>query len=346
MFVDELGTESVKISVIIPVFRVSPYIERCVASVAQQRFTDVECLLVDDASDDDSMERAATWLRGYTGPIQFRTLLHDRNLGLSAARNTGIRAAQGDYVFFLDGDDALPIDSLERLVHVATRFPDVDLLQGGSEIIGSIGENKRYMLRESLPDFSNDTEWIGKTLLERKLIPVTSWNKLILRTWLIDNELYFKEGILHEDEHWTYMAASFVHSMAFCKHSTYSHFVNEGSIMRSQADKSIQSWMVILEDFISNQQDSFFCTRRKVILEVGFCNLVRIIKKGSKDRRREHVDLLRQVMEPFASEIRRKGTWLERWLLKWFYFPLPIMSLSCAKHIKGIYFRLLNTLSY
>lgn len=333
-----------KVSVIIPVFRVSAYIERCIASVAHQTFTDVECLMIDDASDDDSIERAATWLRDHTGPIHFRTILHDRNVGLSAARNTGILAAQGDYLFFLDGDDALPIDSLERLMQVATRFPDVDMVQGGSEIIGSTDNNQRYLLRQRLPDFSSDEAWIGKSLLERKLIPVTSWNKLIRRTWLMDNNLLFKEGLLHEDEHWTYMAAAFVHSMAFCKETTYSHFVNEGSIMRSQADKSIQSWMVILEECVLNQHDSLLLSRRKFILEVAYCNLVRIVKKGSKHQRNDNIDVLKRVMGPFALDVRRKGSWLECWLLKWFELPLPFLNITCAKHVKGLFFRLLDTL--
>lgn len=333
-----------KISVIIPVFRVSAFIERCMASVAQQTFTDVECLLVDDASDDDSMDRVAAWLKQYSGTIHFRILYHDKNLGLSAARNTGILAAQGEYLFFLDGDDVLPADSLEHLAHVLSRFPDVDIVQGSAEIIGLDTNPLRYRLHAGLPEITREQDWIGKSVLERRLIPVTSWNKLINRTWLKNNNLLFKEGIIHEDEHWTYMAAAFVRSMAFCKEITYSHFVHDGSIMHSQADKSIQSWMVILEVFVSYQHDSLRRTRRLVTLETGFCNLVRIVKKGKKETRSEQIRILRQAMMPLFVDIRSNGLWLERWLSGWFYLPLPLMYLACANHIKGIYFRLLDTL--
>ncbi len=333
------------VSVIIPIYRVSAYIERCVASVANQTFTDVECLLVDDDSDDDSMEQVETWLKKYSGPIHFRTLFHDRNQGLSAARNTGILASEGEYLFFLDGDDVLPPDSLEQLVGVLNRFSSVDIIQGSTEIVGVDNTPLRYRLQDSLPDYSKDMDWIGKSLLERRLIPVTSWNKLISRTWLMSNNLLFKEGIVHEDEHWTYMAAAFVRSIAFCKKITYSHFVTEGSIMRSQVDKSIRSWMVILGTFVSYKHDSLYPTRRKVQLEVGFCNLVRIVKKGSKEKRRNHVSELRQVMAPLFADIRSNGPWLQRCLMGWFYLPLPLMSLSCADHIKGLYFRLLDTSS-
>lgn len=333
------------VSVIIPVYRVSAYIERCVASVAHQTFTDVECLLVDDASDDDSMERVTVWLKQYTGPIHFRTLFHDRNLGLSAARNTGIIAAQGDYLFFLDGDDALPADCLEHLVQFVSRFPDVDIVQGSTEISGPDSNPFRYRLSAHLPDFSRDSAWIGRSLLERRSIPVTSWNKLINRNWLMSNNLLFKEGIVHEDEHWTFMAAAFVQSIAFCKHITYSHFDNEGSIMRSQVDKSIQSWMIILRTCVSYERDSLYRIRRKVLMEVGFCNVVRIVKKGSKETIRENIQVLRHVMAPLFSDIRSSGSWLERWLLTWFHLPLPLLAIACSNHVKGIYFRLLDTVN-
>lgn len=332
------------ISVIIPVFRVSAYIERCLDSVAHQTYTDVECIVVDDASDDDSMLRVSSWLVHYEGAVVFRTVSHDRNRGLSAARNTGIRAAGGEFVVFLDGDDALPPDSLEQLFRLVSRFPDVDIVQGSTEIIGPDPNALRYRLSARLPEVSRNVEWLGKSLLERRLIPVTSWNKLIRRSWLLDNNLLFKEGLLHEDEHWTYISASFVHAMAFCRHVTYLHYVTEGSIMRSQAERSIQSWMVILEDGIARMHDSLYGTRKKVMLEVGFCNLVRIVKKSPKDAIPENLVGLRQVMEPLFSEIRLKGSVLERWLIGWFRLPLPLLSIACSKNVKGIYLRLLDTI--
>ena len=78
-----------KVSIIIPVFNVSEYIERCIKSVMNQTYSDIECLIVDDATLDDSIEKCERLIVEYKGPIKFSILHHQKNRGLSAARNTG-----------------------------------------------------------------------------------------------------------------------------------------------------------------------------------------------------------------------------------------------------------------
>ena len=103
------------VSIVIPVFKVSEYIDRCVRSVMEQTYGDIECILVDDASPDDSIARCERLISDYQGPIRFVILHHRQNRGVSAARNTGTAAATGDCVFYLDGDDALVPNSIEWL---------------------------------------------------------------------------------------------------------------------------------------------------------------------------------------------------------------------------------------
>ena len=90
----------ITISVIIPIYNVSDYVERCVKSVMGQTFQDFECILVDDASPDDSILRCERLIADYHGSIRFRILHHEHNRGLSAARNTGTEAATGDYILY------------------------------------------------------------------------------------------------------------------------------------------------------------------------------------------------------------------------------------------------------
>ena len=97
-----------KVSIIIPVYNVSAYIERCVKSVMKQTYSgDIECILVNDATPDDSIDIAKRLIADYNGPIQFRILNHEHNKGFSATRNTGIDAATGDYLYFFDSDDEI-----------------------------------------------------------------------------------------------------------------------------------------------------------------------------------------------------------------------------------------------
>ena len=125
------------ISIIIPVYGVEDYIEACLASVAAQTCAGpVECILVDDCSPDRSMERAARFVEAYSGPIEFRTVRHERNGGLSVARNTGTEAARGEWLWFVDSDDTLPPDALRTLAAAAASASDVQLVVGFHSYIG------------------------------------------------------------------------------------------------------------------------------------------------------------------------------------------------------------------
>ena len=95
-----------KVSIVIPVYNVEPYIEECLQSVMRQSYRgEIECILIDDCGTDNSMGIAVQLIEEYNGPIDIKVMHHEHNQGLSAARNTGIDAACGDYIYFLDSDD-------------------------------------------------------------------------------------------------------------------------------------------------------------------------------------------------------------------------------------------------
>ena len=97
------------ISIIISVYNVEEYIERCILSVCKQSMNNisVECILVNDNSPDKSIDKAKSLIESYSGEIMFKIVTHDQNQGLSSARNTGMKNATGKYLFFLDSDDFL-----------------------------------------------------------------------------------------------------------------------------------------------------------------------------------------------------------------------------------------------
>ena len=107
-----------KVSLIIPVYNVSEYIERCMHSVMAQTYTDIECIIIDDCGTDDSMAKCEQMIREYEGPIKFLILHHEHNRGLSAARNTGIHQTIGKWFYFLDSDDEITPHCIEKL-HIA-----------------------------------------------------------------------------------------------------------------------------------------------------------------------------------------------------------------------------------
>lgn len=332
-----------KISIIIPVYNVSAYIERCMDSVISQTYSDMECIFVDDCSPDNSTDLIAQKMTSYSGPIVFKMIRHEQNKGLSGARNSGIYTSTGDYLYFLDSDDEISEKCVEELVNLANKYAGVDIVQGSSVVLNGEKINNMYQLKDDLPQFSENHLWLKKNLLERAIIPVTAWNKLINRRFITANNLFFKEGLIHEDEHWTFFAAKHIRSMAFCKVPTYRHYIHEGTIMTSDQRKSISSWLVIINDFINHTDAELDRIQRKVILEVSFCNLIRILKGSSPYSVDELLNKQKEILKPCLRSAWKKMRIVEFMLLSYNHQPVFILKFLCRNKIKGIYF---HTLKY
>ena len=125
-----------QVSLIIPVYNVENYIRESLLSALGQTFGSIEYILVDDCGTDHSMEIACSIVDGHPRRQDVRIVSHDRNRGLSAARNTGITAAAGRYVFFMDSDDELTPDCIERHYMVITQS-SADFTIANIKLIGS-----------------------------------------------------------------------------------------------------------------------------------------------------------------------------------------------------------------
>lgn len=248
----------ITVSIIIPVYNVQDYITECLASVATQTYTKgVECIIVDDCGKDDSMKKAGEYIEGYKGEINFRIVSHECNKGLSAARNTGIMNAKGTYVYFMDSDDTILPDCLKHIMDVALQYPDAEMIAAGARTTNK-KDIKRFTMEKPFPDYSNNPEWIARTLFRRggrKGIPVTAWNRLVKKDFLLQHQLFFREGMMHEDELWNFMLAQKLSCVAFCKHDTYCYRTRPQSIITSYKTKDERAlaclplWHEILERF-------------------------------------------------------------------------------------------------
>ena len=153
-----------KVSIIIPVYNVAPYIQRCLDSVVAQTFQDIECILVDDCGTDNSVEVAQQYIDNYRGQIQFKLIHHDKNQGLSGARNTGIRMATmmmippivGTPFFSTPNGSMLTSravsDMLRRFIHLMKYSPNhADII---SERISANSERKEIYDQMCAPGIS------------------------------------------------------------------------------------------------------------------------------------------------------------------------------------------------
>ena len=217
------------VSIVVPVYNVSLYIERCIKSVMAQNYPVKECIIVDDASPDDSIAKCVRLIDRYDGPTRFVILHHGHNRGLSAARNSGTDNAQGDYVFYLDGDDELTPDCIEKLARPIERDSSIEIVQGNHQVLKDgvtwIG-NEKLSVEE---DFFSSTA-VRECYYEKAILRVTAWNKLIAKRFLVDNGLSFPEGLLHEDVTWAFYVVKYLQHLYMIPDVTYHYYVRPLSI--------------------------------------------------------------------------------------------------------------------
>ena len=175
-----------KVSIIVPVYGVEKYIERCAVSLFEQTLEDVELIFVDDASKDNSISILMETASRYPQK-QYTLLRHEENRGLPAARNTGLAAATGEYIFHCDSDDWPEKDMLEKMYNVA--------VESGADMVYcdfwlSFEKNERYM---GTPDYTRAEDMLRSGFLTGQM-KYNVWNKIVRRSLYVNNGIGFPEG--------------------------------------------------------------------------------------------------------------------------------------------------------
>ena len=221
-----------KVSIIIPVYNVSAYIERCVKSVMKQTYSgDIECILVNDATPDDSIDIAKRLIADYNGPIQFRILNHEHNKGFSATRNTGIDAATGDYLYFFDSDDEITPDCIEKISRPILNDPTIEMVEGCYTVIWDDCNNGKA--ERPMPKPQRDLtsrKAVRDFYFSKQARNIYCWNKLVKRTFFLKNQLYFKDGFLGEDYFWHFQYFKYLSHLYIIPDITYKYCKRPNSI--------------------------------------------------------------------------------------------------------------------
>ena len=220
--------QKIKITIIVPIYKVEKYIDDCIQSIIAQTYTgDMECMLVDDCSPDKSVSRAEELLKSYSGPIHFQIIHHERNKGLSSARNTGLEHASGDYIYFLDSDDVITPDCMANLAGLVLKYPEVDFVQGCTADLKT-RTNLTYSM--DLPEYVEGLN-AGRLALRADIF---ACNKLTRTDFIKKHQLSFNPGLIHEDVLWLYYMSKCLTTFATSKEVTYLYRTNNsGSIMNS-----------------------------------------------------------------------------------------------------------------
>lgn len=229
-----------RITIIVPIYKVEKYLDKCVKSLIKQTYKNIEIILVDDGSTDNCPQICDNYAKN-----DFRIkVIHKKNGGLSDARNSGLEIAKGEYVLFVDSDDFIEVDTCEKLIN-AMGINLVDIVVGNAK---RIDNGKIYFMKHTL--CNNNQLMTGKEYLVHELkagtMHMASWLNLYRRDFLIENNLKFAVGLLHEDEEFTPRAFLKAKCIIGTDLVFYNYIIRDNSITtRKNKIKNAESLMEI-----------------------------------------------------------------------------------------------------
>lgn len=215
-----------KISIIIPVYNVEQYLAQCLDSVLEQDIplSDYEIIIVNDGSTDGSLRIAESYVRSSS----VLKLYSQDNKGLSAARNTGLQYATGDYIWFIDSDDFIEKNCLKQILNTLYDY----------ELEGLRLRSVRYVDGENVKNLKPILRGIvtGKDCIKnRKVFVEAAWLTIYKKKFLEDNHLRFMEGVIHEDSEFTPKAYYYMKRLAFLNKYVYYYRKTPKSLLTDES---------------------------------------------------------------------------------------------------------------
>lgn len=269
-----------KFSIVVPVYNVEAYLSPCLGILQTQNYTDFEVICINDGSTDDSRKILAEWETRFP---QMRVIDRE-NGGLSAARNTGLQAATGDYVVFIDSDDWVEPTMLSRLAEEA---------HGEDMICFACRKSDSGATDTLIPEQTDGWNYYNHHALEHREVPfVCVWQRCYRREFLLKNGLQFREGILHEDNEFTPRVCLKARSIKVIPDVLYNYRVRPNSIMTSRGLRSKESLITI-----GNELSELFSHESVIEKTTVYRALTQCYQMAFIDNTREEDYLLKQLID-------------------------------------------------
>ena len=239
------------VSVGIPVYNVELYIEKCLLSVFEQTYQNLEILIIDDCGSDSSMKIVADLMHNHQRGNLIKVIRHQKNKGLGEARNTAIDHAKGDYIYFLDSDDYIENYTIEKLLHEAEEYNADVVMASSRKIVYGSGEELptfTYKSKEVVRGKDKFAEYLCQDL--RWHIGINAWNNLFTIDFLRKNNLRFAA---RKDEDALFLSDFYseIECAVLLPDVTYNYVIRPGSIMGNQLRDRIPT-KEIRERFITD----------------------------------------------------------------------------------------------
>ena len=234
------------ISINIPVFKCEKYILRCLESVKNQTYKNIEIILINDCTPDRSMDIVKDFI-SRNPDITIRVVTHQSNQGLSITRNAGIDNSLGAYIYMLDSDDYIPEDCIEALLKLALET-DAEVTIGQTMCFDSKINAEKLVF-----PINTDLQLIEGSQIFRSFVkgqwPVIAPNKLYKRSFIVNHKIAFVRDLFSQDELWTFHWTLKATKIAITKHVTYIYYLHGESIIFNRNKVNFENYMTILGHF-------------------------------------------------------------------------------------------------
>ena len=319
------------ISIIIPVYNVEEYLDECLDSIKRQTYTNIEVILVNDGSTDGSREICERYCEKDS---RFK-LINQENQGLSEARNVGVRASKGEYIFFVDSDDVVKVDILEILLSFMAE--DID-------IVGcSYSHQKEDLQLQKSPNvvFQDDSYEAIFSCINYGRVNSLTWAKLYRRR--IVEAVPFLKGLLYEDIYTGIVNLKYIRKMIVIDTIGYYYRLRSSSIMRKEFSKKNLDVFKICDSLYEEfKNDKMFAEISKLIFLIISQHVFYYEIRSTHEYHR----IYQNYIEKYANIAKQSSEVLRRCrLLRWYLwcpkyftrvtFPLYARYLSVANYVKS-----------
>jgi len=251
-----------KVSVIVPVYNTSKYLRRCLDALVNQTLEDIEILLINDGSTDDSLDILMNYQNKYPNKIK---VISKENGGQATARNRGIKMCTGDYIGFADSDDCVDVTMFEKMYNLAIR-DDADMVECHFHYIQETEKGEVELApRGNVRAYGSQKNMF----IDPQVSP---WNKLYKREILLKEGVNFPEGLIYEDTAFYIKTIPHVKKESYLDEKLVYYYLRGNSTMNANKSKKVGDFFYVLEDILSyykcngyfdvyKQELEYFCTK-------------------------------------------------------------------------------------
>ena len=283
-----------KLSIIIPVYNVEKYLPKCLGSILEQPFKDLEVICVNDGSTDGSLDVLQKIKKNDDRVV----IIDKKNEGSGIARNIGLSTAQGEYVYFIDSDDWLEDDVLAKIIAKADELQTDILVFGGLSYYNGKGQNGAYS-KNKLPK-----KYFGKVVSAKDIkkdifkFPSTAWTKLYRRDFLIKNNIKFQNIRAGQDQLPFFHSMIMAERIAILPENIYCYQKNrEGSVTSVKKKKSFSPIYVFygIEEML--EKTGMMEEYRDIFVNKYFSKATSWLGKFEADQKNEYFNEYLKLLE-------------------------------------------------